>query len=82
MSTHTLDCCGLKCPEPVMLLHDRLRSLNPGEQLRILATDPGTRQDFQRFCTFLGHELVESDGGVEGKLSYLVTKGGGKALSW
>jgi tRNA 2-thiouridine synthesizing protein A len=27
--------------------------------LRVLATDPGTVQDFQAFCAATGHELVE-----------------------
>jgi tRNA 2-thiouridine synthesizing protein A len=54
----TLDAQGLVCPEPVMLLHSRVRDLAPGAVLEVLATDPSTERDFARFCQFLGHTLV------------------------
>ena len=55
---HTLDACGLLCPEPVMLLHNRIRGLPGGAVLEVLATDPSTERDIPRFCEFLGHELL------------------------
>ena len=60
----TLDARGLVCPEPVMLLHSRVRDLAAGAVLEILATDPSTERDFARFCQFLGHTLesVEQSG--------------------
>lgn len=54
----TLDARGLVCPEPVMLLHSRVRDLAPGALLEVLATDPSTERDFARFCQFLGHTMV------------------------
>jgi tRNA 2-thiouridine synthesizing protein A len=54
-----LDARGLVCPEPVMLLHSRVRQLPPGGELEMLATDPSTRRDVPRFCEFLGHTLVQ-----------------------
>lgn len=54
-----LDARGLFCPEPVMLLHGRIREVPPGSLLRVLATDPSTTRDIVKFCRFLGHELVE-----------------------
>jgi tRNA 2-thiouridine synthesizing protein A len=56
---HTLDARGLYCPEPVMLLHNRVRDMAAGETLEVLATDPSTQRDIPKFCHFLGHELVE-----------------------
>ena len=53
-----LDARGLLCPEPVMLLHNRIRDMAPGEELEVLATDPSTERDIPRFCRFLGHTLV------------------------
>lgn len=58
---HLLDVTGLFCPEPVMLLHSRIRDIGAGETLRIEATDPATRRDIPRFCTFLGHELLQEE---------------------
>ncbi len=55
---HILDAQGLYCPEPVMMLHNRVREMSTGEILHVLATDPSTQRDIPKFCTFLGHELV------------------------
>lgn len=63
---HTLDATGLFCPEPVMLLHNKIRDIAIGELLEVLATDPSTQRDIPKFCSFLGHELVtqSEDGGT------------------
>lgn len=53
-----LDASGLFCPEPVMMLHNRINDVAPGRILRVVATDPSTTRDIPRFCQFLGHELV------------------------
>ena len=55
-----LDAKGLYCPEPVMLLHNKVRDLPGGSLLKVLATDPSTERDIPKFCVFLGHELIES----------------------
>ena len=55
----TLDASGLFCPEPVMMLHNKVRALPAGGLLKVIATDPSTRRDIPKFCVFLGHELVE-----------------------
>lgn len=54
-----LDARGLNCPEPVMMLHNKVRDLQAGALLEVIATDPSTRRDVPKFCVFLGHELVE-----------------------
>ena len=53
-----LDACGLNCPEPVMMLHNKVRDLPAGGLLKVLATDPSTKRDIPKFCVFLDHELV------------------------
>ncbi len=60
------DLSGLVCPEPVMMLHVRVREVPGGVLLRVLATDPSTVRDIPRFCRFLGHDLiaVHSDEGL------------------
>ncbi|MFN2362490.1 MAG: sulfurtransferase TusA [Marinobacter sp.] len=55
-----LDARGLFCPEPVMMLHNRIVEISPGAVLKVLATDPSTTRDIPRFCQFLDHELVHS----------------------
>jgi len=71
---HTLDATGLYCPEPVMLLHNRIRDIAAGETLLVLATDPSTTRDIPKFCNFLGHPLLEQDE-FEGCYRYLLRKG-------
>jgi tRNA 2-thiouridine synthesizing protein A len=54
-----LDATGLNCPEPVMMLHNKVRDLQAGGLLKVIATDPSTRRDIPKFCMFLDHQLVE-----------------------
>lgn len=57
---HELDARGLFCPEPVMLLHNKVREMQGGEILLVLATDPSTERDIPKFCAFLGYTLIKS----------------------
>ena len=72
---HQLDATGLFCPEPVMMLHNKIRDIADGETLQVLATDPSTRRDIPKFCTFLGHELLQEESS-EGSFSYWLRKAG------
>lgn len=74
---HKLDASGLLCPEPVMMLHNKVREMSVGQLLQVIATDPSTQRDIPKFCTFLGHELVEQRV-MEGDVyEYLIRKGAG-----
>ena len=53
-----LDASGLICPEPVMLLHNRIRAMASGDIIKVCATDPSTERDILRFCDFLNHPLL------------------------
>jgi len=55
---HLLDASGLICPEPVMLLHNCMRSMESGDIVKVCATDPSTERDILRFCDFLNHPLL------------------------
>lgn len=70
----TLDARGLRCPEPVMLLHKAVAELEEGECLTVLATDPTTLRDIPQFCRFLGHELLSSEE-CDDEITYLLRKG-------
>jgi len=69
----TLDASGLFCPEPVMLLHNKIRDIEEGQLLKLVATDPSTSRDVPKFCHFLGHELLES-AEEDGSFVYLIRK--------
>ena len=53
-----LDARGLNCPEPLMLVRNKIRKMKSGEILHICATDPTTERDLNQFCTFLGHSML------------------------
>lgn len=56
-----LDTTGLYCPEPIMLMHNRVRDMRSGEILKVIASDPATTRDVPKFCNFLGHELLAQE---------------------
>jgi tRNA 2-thiouridine synthesizing protein A len=79
VADHHIDAMGLLCPEPLMIVRNKVRSMRDGEVLHVRATDPSTSRDFSNFCRFLGHELVSSDQSDDGDVTvyqYLIRKGG------
>ncbi|SFM16731.1 tRNA 2-thiouridine synthesizing protein A [Halopseudomonas yangmingensis] len=57
-----------------MMLHNAVRDLEDGDLLEVLASDPSTQRDIPRFCSFLGHALLEQ-AETEGEYRYLIRKG-------
>lgn len=68
-----LDACGLNCPLPILRAKKSLSSLESGQVLRIIATDPGAVKDFEAFAKQTGNELLESTE-EGGKFQFLVKK--------
>ncbi|HWI51797.1 MAG TPA: sulfurtransferase TusA family protein [Symbiobacteriaceae bacterium] len=66
MADLTLDARGLQCPMPVVKAKKAIDSLQSGQVLEILATDPGSKADFAAWSRSTGNELVSSsdEGGV------------------
>ena len=70
---------GLRCPEPVMMLHQAIRKSQSGDVVEVFATDNSTSWDIFMFFAFLGHELLlqeellDADGKKE--FHYLIQKG-------
>jgi len=69
-----LDATGLMCPEPVMMLHVKVKEMEPGQILRVLATDPSTTRDIKKFCTFLNFEFLSQNEDDKGVFEYLIKK--------
>lgn len=64
--TTTLDCTGLQCPLPVIKTSQAIKSLEVGDVLELLATDPGVEPDLTAWTSRTGNELVSitKDGDV------------------
>ena len=57
----TLDAVGLLCPLPVLKARKRLKSLQTGQILRMVASDPAAQIDVPHFCTEAGHTFLGTD---------------------
>ncbi len=55
-----LDARGLLCPMPVIKAAKEIRSLDPGQVLKIMATDRGSVADVPAWAEDTGNELLES----------------------
>ncbi|MBZ5488892.1 sulfurtransferase TusA [Halomonas aquamarina] len=66
-----LDTSGLYCPEPIMLMHNKVRDMHSGQVLKVVATDPATTRDVPKFCQFLGHELIQRDESADGYVYFI-----------
>ena len=54
----TLDAVGLLGPLPVLKARKRLKALEVGQVLRVMADDPAAVIDFPHFCNEQGHLLI------------------------
>jgi len=68
-----LDASGLNCPLPILRAKKALASLDSGQVLHIIATDPGSVKDFEAFAKQTGNELMESREEA-GKFHFLMKK--------
>ena len=69
-----LDTSGLSCPLPLLKTRKSLAAMQPGQVLRIIATDPGSTDDIKAFADHAGHVLLSSTS-VQGRHVHLLRKG-------
>ena len=69
-----IDAKGLRCPEPLMVVRNKMMDMTSGQVIRVTATDPSTSWDFPNFCKFLNHELVHHEESEE-EYVYFIRKG-------
>jgi tRNA 2-thiouridine synthesizing protein A len=73
MNTTTLDCTGLNCPLPILRLSKAIKSVAVGEQVEMVATDPGSVKDVKAWAEQTGNALVESQENA-GRFTFLISK--------
>ncbi len=63
---HTLDVKGLACPMPIIKLSKLVKSIEIGQIVEVLATDPGSIPDIAAWSNQTGNEILkqEKDGKV------------------
>jgi tRNA 2-thiouridine synthesizing protein A len=55
-----VDARGHRCPMPLLMAKRALNTLELGQELRLVATDPGSLRDFETFARQSGHALLEA----------------------
>lgn len=56
----TLDCLGMLCPAPIAKLAKKIRAMESGQVLELLADDEGAVEDVPAWCRKTGNELIET----------------------
>jgi NADPH-dependent 2,4-dienoyl-CoA reductase/sulfur reductase-like enzyme/peroxiredoxin family protein/rhodanese-related sulfurtransferase/TusA-related sulfurtransferase len=61
-----LDACGMQCPGPIMAVYRRMQQMQPGQVLKVTATDPGFARDIGAWADSTGNALLDlqQQGGV------------------
>ncbi len=52
-----LDARRILCPLPVIRAQDAIAGMQAGERLRVVATDPGVKNDIPAWCRINGHKV-------------------------
>lgn len=58
-----LDLKGLPCPMPVVKMSKEINSVDVGQVIEVLTTDPGSLSDFPAWAQTAGHEIVDTEQG-------------------
>lgn len=59
MNREVLNARRLLCPLPVIRTQDKVKKMQPGDQLEVVCTDPGVMQDIPSWCRINGHTVLE-----------------------
>ncbi|MFP4169636.1 MAG: sulfurtransferase TusA family protein [Methanomassiliicoccales archaeon] len=73
MTEESLDCTGLMCPMPIVKLAKKMKAMEPGQVLELVADDVGSKEDVPAWCKRTGNELVDTKE-EGGKYYYYVRK--------
>ena len=60
-----VDATGLSCPMPILKASQGIKTVQSGELIEVVATDPGSVKDFPAWAGSTGNTIVEqsSEGG-------------------
>jgi tRNA 2-thiouridine synthesizing protein A len=68
-----VDASGLSCPLPILKATQAIKSVNSGELVEIVATDPGSVKDFDAWSKSTGNALVEHEA-ADGKFRFVLRR--------
>ncbi|MBI2266669.1 MAG: sulfurtransferase TusA family protein [Armatimonadetes bacterium] len=56
----TLDCRGMLCPEPMIEMFKKMKTMGAGELLEVVADDALARKNIPEWCKKTGNVLVNT----------------------
>jgi len=74
----TLDVRGISCPMPTLKTAKAMKSMEPGQIIEVLGTDPGTKKDMPKLAKKSGNEWLGYVDKAEGHYCFYLRKGPGK----
>ncbi len=60
MVDEKLDCKGMMCPMPIVHITKKMKAMEPGAVLEVVADDVGSKEDVPAWASRTGNELLES----------------------
>ena len=71
---YKLNACGLSCPGPIIKVSEKLKTLNEGDRLEVISTDPGFMNDIKSWCKNTGNTLISAEK-IDDKYVAIIEKG-------
>jgi tRNA 2-thiouridine synthesizing protein A len=68
-----VDASGLSCPLPILKATQGIKTLQSGELMEVVATDPGSVKDFAAWANSTGNTLLEQDS-ANGKFRFVLRR--------
>ncbi len=60
MAREILNAKRLLCPLPVIRTQDKVKTMQTGDILEVVCTDPGVMQDIPTWCRINGHHVLDT----------------------
>lgn len=70
-----VDTRGLLCPMPVVKAKLALEDMKPGQVVKVLSTDPGSKKDFPAWCQETGNKLLLAQEEGKGLYAFFIQRG-------
>jgi len=70
-----VDTKGLLCPMPVVKAKLALEEMKPGQVIKVVSTDPGSKADFPAWCQETGNKLLSAGEEGKGLYAFFIEKG-------
>lgn len=70
-----IDCVGDLCPMPIYKASMALKTIDDGQVVKVLCSDPGAARDFPAFAKQGGHSLIMVDESKDLQVFFIKKRG-------